>query len=101
MATWIIKKDKSGHTYGECSACGGRQYAGEARFCMYCGEKMDREDEKLKPCPFCGGEAFIYGVFGMFAIGCKDYGCRGCVYDGKKYNYKVQAMTAWNRRASE
>ena len=50
---------------------------------------------KLKPCPFCGGEARLY--FGN--IDCHGVCCRKC--SAKVYGYATQAsaVRAWNRRA--
>lgn len=56
---------------------------------------------KLKPCPFCGGEAVTYSsdidMYGnlMYGAMCKHTGCGviSCVYPSKE-----QAIEAWNRR---
>lgn len=37
---WIIEIDANGNTYGRCSICGMRQYAGQLNFCPNCGAKM-------------------------------------------------------------
>ena len=37
---WIIKIDANGNTYGRCSICGMRQYAGQLNFCPDCGARM-------------------------------------------------------------
>lgn len=42
---WIIQKDNRGYTYGKCSICGSWQYAGELKYCPYCGVKMEGNDE--------------------------------------------------------
>ena len=34
---WIIEIDVNGNTYGRCSICGMRQYAGQLNFCPDCG----------------------------------------------------------------
>ena len=48
---------------------------------------------KLKPCPFCGGEAFASYINGDFAVSCVDCGC------GTEYGpSKEEAVAAWNRR---
>lgn len=39
-AKWIVKTDNSRTTYGECSHCGMRQYAGHTKFCPDCGARM-------------------------------------------------------------
>jgi Lar family restriction alleviation protein len=59
--------------------------------------------EKLKPCPFCGGEAELLSmtyrggkVFGVF---CKTQTDHGHFIDN--YASKQEAIDAWNRRAYE
>ena len=37
---WIIEIDTNGNTYGRCSICGMRQYAGQLNFCPDCGTRM-------------------------------------------------------------
>lgn len=37
---WIIEKDVNGNTYGRCSVCGMKQYAGQLNYCPDCGSKM-------------------------------------------------------------
>lgn len=56
---------------------------------------------KLKPCPFCGGEAQLdKNEFGHVNASCKDHKCRGwaCCLN---YNNKKEAVDAWNRRAGD
>lgn len=59
---------------------------------------------KLKPCPFCGGEAITYSqdidMYGnlMYGVICKNTGC-GMI--PSIYLSKEQAIEAWNRRAGE
>lgn len=56
----------------------------------------------LKPCPFCGGEAYvakraIHGILWWYGCGCKK--CRvqyGCLCDTEE-----EAIEQWNRRVSE
>lgn len=38
---WIVKTDSEGKTYGVCSCCGYKQYAGHLKYCPECGGKMD------------------------------------------------------------
>ena len=50
--------------------------------------------DKLKPCPFCGGEAFFserveYGVKVV---------CKNCWNESKFYHDKIDAIKAWNIR---
>ncbi len=42
---WIIEIDTNGNTYGRCSICGIRQYAGQLNFCPDCGARMEETDE--------------------------------------------------------
>jgi len=53
--------------------------------------------EKLKPCPFCGGEATCHTQANFrastFAIRCKSCGCFSALYDDFP-----QAIAAWNAR---
>lgn len=37
---WIIEIDANGNTYGRCSICGMRQYAGQLNYCPDCGSRM-------------------------------------------------------------
>jgi len=37
---WIIEIDTNGNTYGICSICGMKQYAGQLNFCPNCGSDM-------------------------------------------------------------
>lgn len=62
--------------------------------------------EKLKPCPFCGGEAEIKERFRrgtanrkMFWVECK--ACWVAQYHGNDggYNTRAKAADAWNRRS--
>ena len=54
---------------------------------------------KLKPCPFCGGEAYIAHRrderFWNYYCGCVDCGVETLGHDRKK-----EAIEAWNRRPS-
>lgn len=52
---------------------------------------LEAKEEKLLPCPFCGGdaeEAFHYGVR-----------CKDCKSSTMAYATKAEAIAAWNRRA--
>lgn len=49
---------------------------------------------KIKPCPFCGGEADVdIGNFGGMVCYCKQ-----CFSQGKQCNTEEEAIEAWNRR---
>ena len=39
---WINQIDINGNTYGRCSICGMRQYAGQLNYCPDCGAMMQR-----------------------------------------------------------
>jgi len=59
-------------------------------------------DIKLKPCPFCGGEAKInihrfVGLSNSYGVECKE-----CMTQSNQFFGTVKAATeAWNRRANE
>lgn len=65
-------------------------------------------DEKLKPCPFCGGDAKIesgsYGLDG-YRIGCASrptqYTCPGCISFSAYYWSETMAVFSWNRRTDK
>ena len=63
---------------------------------------------KLKPCPFCGGEAYYLrpreaGVFEIWSVECKECGAQPWgiqVYRGETTEHKREAIRhLWNRRA--
>ena len=43
---WIIEVDANDNTYGRCSICGMRQYAGQLNFCPDCGARMKGADDE-------------------------------------------------------
>lgn len=43
---WIIEIDINNYTYGRCSICGMRQYAGHLNFCPNCGADMRGKDDE-------------------------------------------------------
>ncbi len=51
--------------------------------------------DRLKRCPFCGGEAEIVG-YTIFWVTCKE-----CTAETKDFDTKEEAIEAWNRRAEE
>lgn len=65
-------------------------------------EWMVSDMEKLKPCPFCGGEVKTTKVlYGLIFFKCKK--CGAVVsFDNDYYNRNPdKAVYAWNRRAEE
>lgn len=68
-------------------------------------EGLDVFSKKLKPCPFCGGEAELLTmrykdveVYGVFCRADLDQECQhGHFIDN--YGTKAEAIAAWNRRS--
>ena len=59
---------------------------------------------KLKPCPFCGGKAYVDVDEGVFAPGVKFYRVRCknfCVQQMEHFPKKSIAIDGWNTRAKE
>lgn len=58
--------------------------------------------DKLKPCPFCGGEAVVRGHHNRFTEWylCS---CPKCHISqtGSEYGFKFEAIEAWNRRVND
>ena len=55
-------------------------------------------NEKLLPCPFCGGEAFTH-IFGNEIAKGYYIACDECGANIKAFGYEAEAIEAWNRRA--
>ena len=53
-------------------------------------------EEKLKPCPFCGGKAEISPYNGSKTIVCMNCLCMSAAYKGD--NAKEEAVVTWNNR---
>ena len=51
-------------------------------------------DTKLKPCPFCGGEAHFVNNDNWIA-------CGDCGAETSYFDTKEEATEAWNRRAND
>ena len=61
-------------------------------------------ENKLKPCPFCGGVATqIYSINAdTYVYGCYTSGCMGNAHNHiKRFKTDKEAAEAWNRRANE
>jgi Lar family restriction alleviation protein len=65
---------------------------------------------ELKPCPFCGGEAYTYTCSTMRKGKLADLWivhCKGCGLNyppnirGYRGEYEFEAIEAWNRRAED
>jgi Lar family restriction alleviation protein len=54
--------------------------------------------EEIKPCPFCGGEAWVCRTGILFYISCKNYEC-GANYHTKPT--RKEAIQAWNQRKAD
>ena len=55
----------------------------------------------LKPCPFCGGEAYIACFTNMDLNDFWIYRCKKCGVSTRGHARKSGATKAWNRRAKE
>ena len=53
---------------------------------------------KLKPCPFCGGEAAIYNYEKMLTGQYKMVECKTCHCTSEKFKKVEDAIAAWNTR---
>ena len=52
--------------------------------------------ETLKPCPFCGGEAFVHILGNEIAKGYY-IACDECGAKTRVFGYETEAIQAWNR----
>lgn len=55
-------------------------------------------DEKMKPCPFCGGRAYIVTLSKTHFVACSNLNCRANVGE---YIDEEKAIKAWNRRVDD
>ena len=56
--------------------------------------------EKLKPCPFCGGRAYLSErISGGYYVECESI--NGCLAESGNYDTRGQAIEAWNRRVMD
>ena len=62
-----------------------------------------RTMDDLKPCPFCGGKAFMWSWNGGTRIDCENWSGRDeqTHYVGVGARTEAEAIAAWNRRASD
>lgn len=51
--------------------------------------------KKIKPCPFCGGDANITGEDYFWGI------CLDCGAEGPPHETKTTATESWNRRVKD
>lgn len=66
--------------------------------------KKSYESDELKPCPFCGGKARIFFIYGAYWVGCPK-----CMIDIPPVNthkykrkYAIQkVIETWNTRKGE
>ena len=55
----------------------------------------ESRDGRLKPCPFCGGEAYLY----LYCEGVDhSVGCSKCYFHRDEFNSDNEAIEAWNKR---
>ena len=55
--------------------------------------------DKLKPCPFCGEEAFVHMLGNEIAKGYY-IACDECGAKTRVFGYEAEAIEAWNRRVA-
>ena len=60
---------------------------------------MDKQEAKLLPCPFCGGEARLRQILNTHVVECGKCWAHSANVAGVNYT-KEQAIEAWNRRAT-
>lgn len=55
---------------------------------------------ELKPCPFCGGEAFVRYIMPCSAVQCEKCGASTGIYSDyyEEVDGRSKAIEAWNRR---
>ena len=54
-------------------------------------------NEKLKPCPFCNGEAFMWHTNHRFFIECSNFNANSHIVEVRAET-EQEAIEAWNRR---
>lgn len=60
--------------------------------------RLERDNQNLMRCPFCGSRADIRHTFGCTYPGCYFVMCRGCGMSSDNYSSSEKALTAWNNR---
>lgn len=56
--------------------------------------------DELKPCPFCGGEAYVqFSAFQTAEVVCSKCGARGTAWCFEKN--EERAIESWNRRVED
>lgn len=60
-------------------------------------------NDKLKECPFCGGEGWLSEYFrNYFNFKCYyEVICKACFSKGRERKSKAGAISAWNKRQSK
>lgn len=56
------------------------------------------KNKELKPCPFCGGIAYIQKHSYRYAYWIK---CYDCGVETEAYGFEDEAIKVWNRRVNE
>jgi len=59
--------------------------------------------KELKPCPFCGGKAFVRYVMPCSTVQCEKCGASTGVFSDwyEEADGRQKAIYAWNRRAND
>lgn len=55
-------------------------------------------NEELKPCPFCGGEACKIIEEVSYSTPQYSVQCQNCKFETLMFDYEAEAVAAWNRR---
>ena len=63
---------------------------------------LERLDEELKPCPFCGEIPEILKNYATYAVSCNAKIPNCTTYPSTTYYYtSKEAIAAWNKRAEQ
>ena len=80
------------HSTG-CNTCQAKEYSQGVTIKCYFAWLALEVEEKLIPCPYCGGKGILYRVAGVKPhVQCK--ACGALMYG----NTSTEAIAAWNRR---